>query len=120
MMKRFFAGLLSLITIGAMLLSGIPAATYAVIEMATPTVDKITIVSEDASKRGTYEKHFLMSDGSYCVTIEPIRVMARRTLIRCFITQIICTMQTRTLILHTPNRNITKSTIRPMVKELLL
>lgn len=73
-MKKLFAGLLSLITIGAMLLNGIPTTTHAVDETATPNTDTASIVSEDVSKRGMYEKHFLMSDGSYTVTAydEPV------------------------------------------------
>ena len=73
-MKKLFAGLLSLITIGAMLFSGIPTTIHAVNETAIPVADAIKIVGEDATKRGMYEKHFLMSDGSYTVTVynEPV------------------------------------------------
>ena len=74
MMKKLFAGLLSLITMVAMLVTNVPTAVHALNETATPTADAVSIVSEDATKRGMYEKHFLMSDGSYTVTVynEPV------------------------------------------------
>lgn len=81
MMKKLFAGLLSLITMVAMLVTNVPTAVYALNETSTPTADTVSIVSEDVTKRGMYEKHFLMSDGSYTVAVynEPVHYDANGT-----------------------------------------
>lgn len=73
-MKKRLASLLSLITMGAMLFGSVPITTLAVNETDPAVTESVTIVQEDVSLRGAYEKHFLMSDGSYSVTVynEPV------------------------------------------------
>ena len=76
-MKRHKYRTLSLLLALCMLLSGLPwAPTVVAVESGVQpgeTIeneeslqnDEITIVEEDLSLRGEYEKHFLMSDGTY-------------------------------------------------------
>lgn len=94
-MKKHTRIALSLILVMCMLLSGVPIASPIVAiatdnltsEATTETLpsetvsvgetvinDDVSIVEEDVSLRGEYEKHFLMSDGSYQVALynEPV------------------------------------------------
>lgn len=72
---------LSLVTACALLLGSMPLLTAASGETTITETASSTIIREDTALRGEYEKHFLMSDGSYQAVVydEPVHQLVDGT-----------------------------------------